>query len=335
MEFKVFIGVDVSKETLDFAVCCQGEILFHVQQENTAKGIKAFLGQLNKKLLTDSGELLFCMEHTGIYCNPMLAFMERNQMALWFESAREIRAFYGLARGKNDKLDAKRIAQYAYVKRDKLKLYQPPREIVRKLKYLLKIRQRLVNTRRRLKTPIQEAEEFVNSSLVKTEKKLLQPILTQVDLKIEQIEEQIKQLIKQDAELKRLYSLVSSVSGVGLIISTHMIVASNEFKTIQDPKKMACHCGVAPFAHTSGKSIRGKAKVSHLADKDLKWILHMGAMSAILSHNELQDYYHRKVAEGKNEMAVLNAIRNKIIHRIFACVHQNRKYEKNYIRMVA
>jgi len=216
-----------------------------------------------------------------------------------------------------------------------LKLYQPPREIVRKLKYLLKIRQRLVNTRRRLKTPIQEAEEFVNSSLVKTEKKLLQPILTQVDLKIEQIEEQIKQLIKQDAELKRLYSLVSSVSGVGLIISTHMIVASNEFKTIQDPKKMACHCGVAPFAHTSGKSIRGKAKVSHLADKDLKWILHMGAMSAILSHNELQDYYHRKVAEGKNEMAVLNAIRNKIIHRIFACVHQNRKYEKNYIRMVA
>jgi len=110
MEFKVFIGVDVSKETLDFAVCCQGEILFHVQQENTAKGIKAFLGQLNKKLLTDSGELLFCMEHTGIYCNPMLAFMERNQMALWFESAREIRAFYGLARGKNDKLDAKRIA---------------------------------------------------------------------------------------------------------------------------------------------------------------------------------------------------------------------------------
>ena len=41
-------------------------------------------------------------------------------------------------------------------------------------------------------------------------------------------------------------------------------------------------------------------------------------------------YYHRKVAQGKNKMLVLNAVRNKIIHRVFACIRDNRKYEKIY-----
>ena len=334
MKFKVFIGVDVSKETLDYAVFYQGDILFHLQGENSAKGIKSFMKLLSNTIVADQSELLFCMEHTGIYCNHLLAFVEKNQIALWFESPAEIRAFYGLIRGKNDKLDAKRIAEYAYSKRDKIKLYEPPRQIVKQLKYLLKIRERLVNTRKRLKTPIREADGFVDQSLVKTEKKLFNPILVQIELKIKEVEKQINQLIKEDPELRRLYAIVSSVMGVGFVISTHMIVSTNEFKTISDPNKMACHCGVAPFEYQSGKSIKGKSKVSHRADKGLKWLMHMAAMSAIKADKELGNYYARKVEEGKNKMLVLNAVRNKIIHRVFSCVSQNRKYEKNYIRML-
>lgn len=45
---------------------------------------------------------------------------------------------------------------------------------------------------------------------------------------------------------------------------------------------------------------------------------------------DLAQYYQRKVQEGKNKMNVINAVRNKIIKRIFACVRDNRKYEKNY-----
>jgi transposase len=305
-----------------------------MQTENSVKGIKMFLKTLWQKVTADQSDLLFCMEHTGIYCNHLLAFIEKNQMALWFESPAEIRAYYGLLRGKNDKLDAIRIAGYAYSKRDKIRLYEPPRPIVKQLKYLLKIRERLVNTRKRLKTPVQEAAGFVDPSWVKTEKKLINPILVQIELQIEEVEKQINQLIKEDPELKRLYAIVSSVMGVGFVISTHMIVATNEFKTIREPQKMACHCGVAPFEYKSGKSIKGRSKVSQRADKGLKWLVHMGAMSAISADKELKNYYNRKVEEGKNKMLVLNAVRNKIIHRIFACVSQNRKYEKNYIRML-
>ncbi|RZK16725.1 MAG: IS110 family transposase, partial [Flavobacterium sp.] len=111
--------------------------------------------------------------------------------------------------------------------------------------------------------------------------------------------------------------------------------SSNEFKDITDPRKFACYSGVAPFEHRSGSSVRGKSRVSSLGNKAVKSLLHLAAMAAIGCNEELKDYYQRKVAEGKNKMLVLNAVRNKLIHRIFACVNQNRKYEKIYQHAIA
>ena len=56
----------------------------------------------------------------------------------------------------------------------------------------------------------------------------------------------------------------------------------------------------------------------------------MSALAAIVYNEELKNYYERKVKEGKNKMSIINAVRNKLIHRIFACVKQNREYQKNY-----
>ena len=51
---------------------------------------------------------------------------------------------------------------------------------------------------------------------------------------------------------------------------------------------------------------------------------------------DLKIYYGRKVnEEKKNKMCVINAIRNKLILRVFACVNQNKEYEINYQKLVA
>jgi len=65
-----------------------------------------------------------------------------------------------------------------------------------------------------------------------------------------------------------------------------------------------------------------------MANKKIKTLLHLAAISAIRVKGDIQDYYLRKVAEGKHKMSVLNAVRNKIILRIFACVTQGRMFEK-------
>ena len=109
-----------------------------------------------------------------------------------------------------------------------------------------------------------------------------------------------------------------------------MILATNEFKAIDDPKKLACHAGVAPFEHSSGSSVRGKTRVNHHARKLLKTLLHLAAMSALQVKGELREYYLRKVAEGKNKMLIINALRNKLIHRVYAVVKRGEKYDKTY-----
>ena len=58
-------------------------------------------------------------------------------------------------------------------------------------------------------------------------------------------------------------------------------------------------------------------------------------MTAIRVKGELQDYYERKVGQGKHKMSVLNAVRNKLVLRMFAVVHKNKKYEKNYALALA
>lgn len=117
---------------------------------------------------------------------------------------------------------------------------------------------------------------------------------------------------------------------MGKVTSWYMITTTNEFKSHRDPRKYACYSGVVPFDHSSGTSIYQRPRVSHMANKKVKQVLHMSALSATIMKGELNDYYQRKVKEGKNKMLVLNNIRNKLIHRIFKCVQENRKYDKIY-----
>ncbi len=335
MNYQIFIGVDVSKETLDLVVLAEGVKHFHQQVSNDLQGIKTFCQRLKQEVKVKPADCLFCLEHTGIYCNPLLNFAASKQLAVWLEDARKINAFHGLTREKNDAADALKIAQYAYAKRDQIKHWQPPRAVIRQLKALIKLRERLLASRKRLQDPMREEEQFADPAWVKEHQKMLRPVLTQIDKQLKAVEQKIHQLIGQDDHLKKLYTLITSVKGVGPIVAINTLVVTNEFKAITDPKKMACHCGVAPFQQQSGKSVRGRAKVSHQANKPMKVLLHLAARAAVAREGELQNYYLRKVAEGKNKMAVLNAVRNKIIHRMFACVRDEREYENIYAHPLA
>ena len=116
--------------------------------------------------------------------------------------------------------------------------------------------------------------------------------------------------------------------GIGFVTAVNLIIHTNGFTIMNDSRKLACYCGVAPFEYSSGTSIRGKTKVHYMANKKLKCNLHMASLSAVKLDADLKAYYERKVAEGKNKMSVLNAVKNKLLARIVACVNNQRAYVK-------
>lgn len=335
MHFYYFIGIDIAKETLDWAVYSQQGLQLSTHTANTLAGIKAALAEFKALPDWNPQQAVFCMEHTGIYNAHLLELLYELKLPIWLESSLQIKQAGGMQRGKTDKVDAQRIAQYAYRFRDQMRLWQPPREVMQKLTFLSNTRQRLNQAYNLLAVPVAEQDTFVNRSLQKALRGNVKKSLMALKEEQKAVELQITQLIETDARLKELFDLMVSVPGIGPVIATELLITTNEMQTISDPKKLACHAGVAPFEYRSGSSIRGKTRVSHQARKRLKSLIHMGSMSAIQVKGDLQDYYQRKIKEGKHTMLVLNAVRNKLIHRVCAVVRRGEKYDKNYTLTLA
>lgn len=70
-----------------------------------------------------------------------------------------------------------------------------------------------------------------------------------------------------------------------------------------------------------------------MANRRLKSLLHMGALSAIKVDPDLKAYYERKISEGKKPMSVINAVRFKLIDRIFAVTKRGEPFVKSKIEM--
>jgi transposase len=270
------------------------------------------------------------MEKTGIYNNHVITALHTLKAFIWVEKAIHIKRSSGLQRGKSDKVDAQRIGLFAYRHQDQAKLWSPTRVIIQQLKSLTTVRDRLLLTVSRLKTPLNESKKFDSKEVYAIIKSSCSKSIKAVKEDLKAVENRIKELIKQDSSLHHLFTLVTSVAGIGPVIGREIIITTNEFKDITEAKKYACYAGVAPFAHSSGTSIKGKNKVSHFANKNVKKLLHLGAVSLIRHKGEIREYWLRKLDQGKQEMVVLNAIRNKLIQRVFAVVARGTKYEKNY-----
>lgn len=329
MEKTYFIGVDVSKSELDFAIVSANKLLFHLEVTNDKVGIETFIKQLKKQTQFSFDNSLFCMEFTGIYNNILLNYLTAHQAFVWVENARQIKDSMGTIRGKTDKLDSILIAQYAYKNRENPRLWTPKRDVVQELDRLTAIRSRLKNAVKMLQTPLSDSKNFIGKKAHKNTSDACQDSINALKKDIKNIEKEIDQLIKNDPELAHLFEIITSVKGISNVTAAEIIITTNEFKDIDDPKKFGSYAGCVPFERSSGKR-KGKSKVSSIANKKIKSLLHLAALSAIQYSKELKAYYHRKVEEGKNKMLVINNVRNKLILRIFACVNKKQKYDENY-----
>ncbi len=327
-----YIGIDVSKLTIDVCIITQNGKQDYQQFENTVKDFKRMEQWLLKKDYFSYEAGLFCMEHTGLYTRELLAFLLHRQANVWMESALHLKRSMGMTRGKNDKVDSYRIARYAMTNSDKAVLMKLSSGTLQKLKDLMANRERLLKNYQSLKIATQEllrVDKSIGKELIKLNDAALKGILKS---KVK-VEKRMLQLINEDEELKTLFGLITSVKCVGDVLATELIVYTNGFTRMTNTRQLACYCGVAPFEHSSGTSVRGRIGTSNFANMKLKSTLHMAAVSAMRFIPDIKQYYERKVGEGKHKMAVINAIRNKLIQRIMATVKRGTPYQENYIKI--
>ena len=324
-----YVGIDISKLKLDVNLLnsqtLQSE---HFVIENNSKSIKDFVKLLTKRNI-DLTQLLFCCENTGVYTNHLSYTLLGLELDLWVVPAIEIKRSKGISRGKNDKTDAKDISYYSYRNIDKLRLYKLAEIDIRKLKILYTEREKALKSLLLLETT-KENTEFVNKEIYKEVSSFNQSLTNTIKKIIIKIEKRIKEIIKSNEELNKQYTLIKSIPGVGEQTSLYFIIATKGFTAFKNWRQFACYSGVAPFEYSSGTSIKGRTKVNHMADKKMKSLLQMCAMTTLKYDPQLKEYYTKKKDEAKNSMLVLNNIRCKLISRVFAVVNRKTPYINTY-----
>lgn len=278
------------------------------------------------------------MEHTGIYNAHRLDFLHKLHFPIWLESSLQIKKAGGLQRGKTDSIDAQRIAEYAFRFRDRLRLWEPPRQVVQNLALLSAARQRLISVYNQLAGPLAEHQGFIDPTLQEQLNKSCQASLAALEKDRRAVDKAIDALIEADPQLSQLFELVMSVPGIGMATATEIVIATNEMKTITDPKKMARATSAAMRALLPSTTNRvavcagDRVSVTMLVNGSSRcfiWVQWpLSELSRAAGAGELQDYYQRKVKDGKNKMLVLNAVRNKLIHRVYAVVIRGENITK-------
>ena len=327
MNFTHYLGIDISKKTLDAALIVkEGQVLGQTRVTNDNAGFKALLSWIRKQKVKPSA-VLVCAEHTGIYGYELQVWLDEKRINFSFVPALEIKKSLGIRRGKNDAVDAVRIAEYAYLKRESIVLSHKPTETIFQLKALLTERKLYVKTRAGLLARKDAMEKYES----KEARRRRESAIKKFTEYIRALDEQIESIINEDKELSKNYKLLRSVKGIGLINAVNTIVYTNNFTSFQNARQYACYAGIAPFEHRSGTSIRGRTAVSQLGNHQLKCELTMAARSSVQTDPWMRGYYRRKMAEKGNAPGahgiVMNAVKFKLVVRMFSVIKSGTPYK--------
>jgi transposase len=333
-ESTAYLGIDVSKLTLDVSLLMinnhQKEPMITERFENNVQGIKVLHSWLKKKKVSFNKSSLVVMENTGIYHRLVWEYCSAHNLPIHIGNATHIKWSFGIARGKNDRVDSQRLCSYACKHSDELKATPALNRVLITLKDLKTARSSLLAKMNSIKVYLKELTLSNSQEVQKMMEDAHQSALSGLKTSLKEIEKQIDKIIAEDIAIKKNYDLLVSVPGIGHLTAVLLICCTNNFAGKVTGKQLACYAGVVPFEHTSGTSIKGRNRVHKMANKELKKMLYLCATSSIQHYDEFKDYYQRKQAEGKHNMSILNAIKNKIILRAVAVVQKQKAYVDNY-----
>lgn len=324
-KWKFTIGIDVSKSTLD--IHCS-EINQHIQIANGTEGFKDFI-KWCKTHQIELFESIIVMEFTGGYEYKLIQFCESKKIPYARISGLAIKRSMGITRGKSDQVDAARIAQYGTEKHKSIEPSKPLNMDIVQLKELLSFRKRVVREQAGYKASLGERKHMYPELKKDLICKTLEKLIKDSEKLTKKLDAALLEMVNKNEVTMKNYQLLTSIRGIGMVNALMTIAYTENFLSFSNPRSYAVYVGVVPFEHSSGTSIRGRKRVSPIANKELKQELNQAARSAMVWDPEMAAYAERKQTN-KCYKIVLNNVKFKLILRMFAVVKRQEEYVDNY-----
>ena len=324
-----FIGIDVSKKTLDASIFVAGEVINrfpHIQVRNEKQGFKELL-RWAKTQGVNTKDTLFGLEFTGCYSDALEQFLTGKKLCYAMLPTTVVKHYQRGTRDKNDKTDSAKIADYLFRFNgtECIKQRVLPSKAMQELKALKSERKFYVQQR-------VACENRQNVAKSKQEQKHLQKAIDLFNEQIEQIEQQMAEVVTSDEEIYLTYTRLLTIPGIGPVNAINTIANTQDFTAFETARQYAKYVGVAPSEHSSGTSVRWRGRPSPHADLQAKADLSMAAMRAVEFSCDMSIYYERKLGNRPNDKDVkkkaLNAVKFQLIKMMFAVVRQDRVFEQ-------
>lgn len=329
---KIYVGIDISKEKCNLCYRSGLEIVREEECLNEVKAFKKAFKSALKALGATMDAVLVCAEYTGRYIYPLTVACQELDLFLWLDDPTRIKNSMGLTRGKNDAIDAARIAEYAFRYSDKAVRYAIQDAALVSMKNLLSDREFLLTDKKRYQAQLSDQKRYMAPGDFKHKNSRWKKVIKSIDEQIAAIDAEIEALIAADPVLARQKELLVSIDGVGDRIAINMIAITGGFTRFQNARQFCSFAGLTPYRYDSGTSIRSKAKISKRSNQTMKALLHMSAVNVAtrMKSGEYKEYYERKLKEGKHIMCIMNVLRAKLVHRMFSVIRRNEEYTKQY-----
>ena len=327
---KLIIGIDVSADTFTWTPYDATNKTYGSAMTfpNTPEGFENLTQWVIQQGYTPE-QTLICLENTGVYNHTLCYWLATRKFTLAVEPPQKVkRAFFETFK-KTDELDSRQIAEYAVRFFDCLTFWSAPQELIEHLQAFLSTREQLSKQSVMNRNILHMLQRKYVRTLIA--EKSLELVIENLKEEIKKIEKEINALIKKDSTFAPIHALLTSIPGVGTLLSANMILMTNGFKDGADPRKLSSHLGIAPHPRRSGSSVNKRPRSRGYGSDRLRGLLYLASLS-LRTHQELfRKYFLRKVDAGKNKRLVLNNIANKLIRVICAVVNSRTPFIDNFM----
>ena len=303
-----FVGIDVSKNSLDIAILPSGE-RFKINYDE--EGINEITGKL-----TENPPDLIVMEATGGLEMPLLTALAADNFNVVAINPRQVRNYArSIGRlAKTDRIDAEVIARFGEAVRPELRPI--PDEKTIELRAFLVRRRQLIQMIVAEKNRLHKAAENV--------KPRIQTHIEWLEEELDTTNHDLENAIKNSPVWREREKLLKTVPGIGDVIASTLIADLPELGQL-NRKEIAALVGVAPFNYDSG-TIRGK-RIIWGGRYHVRNALYMGVIVAIRYNPAIKNFYNRLVEAGKPKKVAIVACMRKLITILNSMVRNNTPWQ--------
>lgn len=308
------VGVDVSKVKFDAALLRDGKYRTKMFR-NTAQGHREFVQWLQGHNAMDAR---VCMEATGSYYEALACAVSEQGIAVAVVNPAAVEAFgrAELLRSKTDRGDARLLARFAAAQHPSP--WVPVPAEIRELRALVRRLEDLQQLERQELNRLETAPGTTAASI--------QNVLQVVRTQIKAIKAAIAQHIDQHPHLRDKAKLLDSIPGIGPA-TIAMLLAELRFELFPCAKALSTYVGLSVREHSSGSSVRARARISKTGSTRVRRALYFPALVACTHNPVVSAFFQRLISHGKTKMQALCASMRKLLHIAYGVLKSAKPFD--------